>query len=341
MPITIPNFTTTAVINGNTLVSQADEQLNIMMTDIKAYVQNTYNTVSSTLENNITTSLAQMQTLYDNFDDRYLGAKTSNPTLDNDGNTLTKGCLYFNSTSGDLKAYNGVTWLTVTAVDVFTKTQVQNTLPAIGLDTILNTTPNTGQLTWNTDDFTANLGMPFGVTQQMGQVFFIPVQNTSGATLLKGRPVMAIGTTGNSGKVLINYHNGLKTHTKMIVGITTGDIAHNQAGLVTVSGKVRGINTTGTPYGETWVDGDVLYIKPNSNGLLTKVQPNDDELKMSIAFVIHAHTNGTLLVRTTPVDENHDRTWVNELLATINNRLIEVERTLDNNIYVTLGSTGG
>lgn len=325
MPITIPNFTTTAVITGNTLVSQADEQFNIMMNDIKAYVQSTYDTVTSTLESYIASSLLEMQTLYDNFDDRYLGVKPSNPTLDNDGNALQVGCLYFNSTDGDLKAYNGTIWLTVTAVDVFTKNQVLNTLPAVGLDTSLNNTPNVGQFTWNTADFTANLGMPFGVTQQIGQEFFIPVQNTSGSTILNGRPVMAVGTTGNSGKVLINYHNGLQANAKFIIGLTTSDIANNQSGLITVCGKVRNIDTTGTPYGETWLDGDVIYIKPNSNGLLTKVHPNDSELKMPIAFVIHAHSTGTLMVRTTPIDENHDRLWVTELLQVINNRLYALE----------------
>ena len=36
---------------------------------------------------------------YDAFDDRYLGAKTSAPTVDNDGNALITGALYFNSSS--------------------------------------------------------------------------------------------------------------------------------------------------------------------------------------------------------------------------------------------------
>lgn len=242
MPIIIPSFNTTGVINGNTLVSQADEQLNIMMSDMTSYLQNSVNTIVNEVE--------------------------------------------------------------ASAADVFTKTEVQNTLPAVGLDTTLNTTPNVGQFTWNTDDFTANLGMQFGVTQQVGQEFFIPVQNTSGSTILNGRPVMAVGTTGNSGKVLINYHNGLQANAKFVIGLTTGDIANNQSGLITVCGKVRNIDTTGTPYGETWLDGDVIYIKPNSTGLLTKVQPSDTQLKMPIAFVIHAHSAGTLMVRTTPVDEN-------------------------------------
>jgi hypothetical protein len=46
----------------------------------------------------------------DNFDDTYLGAKSSDPTVDNDGNALTTGDLYFNTTSNVLKVYNGSAW---------------------------------------------------------------------------------------------------------------------------------------------------------------------------------------------------------------------------------------
>ena len=46
----------------------------------------------------------------DNFDDIYLGAKASDPTLDNDGDALTAGDLYFNTTSNVLRVYNGSAW---------------------------------------------------------------------------------------------------------------------------------------------------------------------------------------------------------------------------------------
>ena len=48
---------------------------------------------------------------YDSFDDRYLGSKTSDPTLDNDGNALLAGALYFNSSSGVMRLYTGSAWV--------------------------------------------------------------------------------------------------------------------------------------------------------------------------------------------------------------------------------------
>jgi hypothetical protein len=55
-------------------------------------------------------SAAAAETSYDNFDDRYLGAKASPPTLDNDGNALMVGALYWNSVSAAMFAWTGSAW---------------------------------------------------------------------------------------------------------------------------------------------------------------------------------------------------------------------------------------
>jgi hypothetical protein len=55
-------------------------------------------------------SAAAAATTYDNFDDRYLGAKSSAPTLDNDGNALITGALYWNSVSNTMFAWTGSAW---------------------------------------------------------------------------------------------------------------------------------------------------------------------------------------------------------------------------------------
>ena len=49
---------------------------------------------------------------FDSFDDRYLGAKASDPALDNDGNALLTGALYFNTTTNEMRVYSGSAWLT-------------------------------------------------------------------------------------------------------------------------------------------------------------------------------------------------------------------------------------
>ena len=48
---------------------------------------------------------------FDSFDDRYLGQKASNPSTDNDSNALVSGTLYFNTTTDEMKVYDGSAWL--------------------------------------------------------------------------------------------------------------------------------------------------------------------------------------------------------------------------------------
>ena len=56
------------------------------------------------------TSATSAATTYDNFDDRYLGAKSTPPTLDNDGNALITGALYWNTPGATMFAWSGSVW---------------------------------------------------------------------------------------------------------------------------------------------------------------------------------------------------------------------------------------
>jgi len=73
-------------------------------------------------------SATSAATSFDNFDDIYLGAKASDPTVDNDGDPLAVGMLYTNSSSGNLKYYDGAAWQQITAdTDVKTKVSSNDT----------------------------------------------------------------------------------------------------------------------------------------------------------------------------------------------------------------------
>tara|TARA_B100001248_G_scaffold242025_1_gene209231 strand:+ start:14416 stop:16617 length:2202 start_codon:yes stop_codon:yes gene_type:complete len=60
-------------------------------------------------------SAASAAAVFDNFDDTYLGSKTSNPSTDNDGNALVSGALYFNSTANEMRVYDGANWIAATS----------------------------------------------------------------------------------------------------------------------------------------------------------------------------------------------------------------------------------
>ena len=80
---------------------------------------------------------------YDSFDDRYLGAKSSNPSVDNDGNALLTGAIYWNTTGNQLYIWTGSAW-------------DQAAFSVSGAVTSFNT--RTGAVTLNSTDVTTALG---------------------------------------------------------------------------------------------------------------------------------------------------------------------------------------
>jgi len=71
---------------------------------------------ATTKANEAAASATSAAASFDSFDDRYLGAKSSEPSTDNDGNSLVTGAIFFDSSAGveALKVWNGSAWQTVT-----------------------------------------------------------------------------------------------------------------------------------------------------------------------------------------------------------------------------------
>jgi hypothetical protein len=66
----------------------------------------TAKTASETAQTAAETAQAAAEAALDTFDDRFLGAKSSDPTLDNDGNALQDGALYYDTTNELMKVYD-------------------------------------------------------------------------------------------------------------------------------------------------------------------------------------------------------------------------------------------
>ena len=98
---------------------------------------------AATSATNALTSETNAAASYDSFDDRYLGAKSSAPTVDNDGDALLTGALYWNSTSNSLFLWDGSAW-NIAAFDTS------------GTVTSFNT--RTGVVTLSSGDVTTALG---------------------------------------------------------------------------------------------------------------------------------------------------------------------------------------
>ncbi len=103
----------TSETNAATSASTATTQAGIATTQATNAASSASS--ASTSATSAANSAAAAATALDSFDDRYLGSKSSDPTVDNDGNALLTGALYYNTTSQTMKVYDGANWITATA----------------------------------------------------------------------------------------------------------------------------------------------------------------------------------------------------------------------------------
>jgi hypothetical protein len=154
----------------------------------------------------------------------------------------------------------------------------------------------TARMAWNTADDTLNLHHSDGVTQQMGQELYGRITNNTGGTIGNG-VALGINPATNSYVPFIAIGS---LSALNIVGVTTQQILNGAQGRITVWGRVRDIDTTGTPFGQVWVAGQVLYVSPTVAGGFTNVKPTAPNLSIPIAQVITVNaTTGQIAVRPT------------------------------------------
>ena len=103
-----------AIYRGDGGAGDADNDVTVTTITKKAQEAKDSATEAANSASAAFTSAENAAISYDNFDDRYLGAKASDPTLDNDGDALITGALYFNTVSNAMQVYNGTAWTALT-----------------------------------------------------------------------------------------------------------------------------------------------------------------------------------------------------------------------------------
>ena len=116
---------TSATNAANSATAAATSASNAATSESNASTSASTATTQATNASNSATAAqnaqAAAEAALDNFDDRFLGAKATDPTLDNDGNALQDGALYFDTTNDIMKVYDltNTTWrqLTLTSAN--------------------------------------------------------------------------------------------------------------------------------------------------------------------------------------------------------------------------------
>ena len=175
--------------------------------------------------------------------------------------------------------------------------QQSNTLRANYLDLEQNAAyvNQTARLAWNDDDQTVNIGMEYGVVQQVGEETYARVQNNTGVLIPNGTVVGFTGAVPDSALSIAPYLANGATNSLNILGVMTHDLPDTgEKGYCTVWGFVRGLDTSAFSLG------DILYASPTVAGGFTKVKPTAPNNVIPIAAVLKVDaTDGIIFVRPT------------------------------------------
>lgn len=152
----------------------------------------------------------------------------------------------------------------------------------------------TRRLAWNTTDQTANLGMDYGVTHQIGQETYARVGNTTGVTIPTGTVVGFAGATSNALLVSPYLADG-SIPSLYILGVMTHDLPDSgQKGYCTTWGFVRDLDTS------AFAMGDMLYASPTVSGALTNIKPTAPDNVIPVAACVTSDASaGVIFVRPT------------------------------------------
>lgn len=156
-------------------------------------------------------------------------------------------------------------------------------------------TPAEGTLSWNSDDGTADIGMEFGVIQQVGLDTYARVENMTGSTISKGSVVGFVGVGTNNALRVAKFTADGSSNSLYMLGVVCHDLPDSgEVGYCQVWGHLRNVNTS------AFSVGDVLYASPTTAGAFTSTKPTAPNNVIPVAAVLKVGTSdGEIFIRPT------------------------------------------
>jgi len=187
-----------------------------------------------------------------------------------------------------------------------------------------------GATQWNNTDGTSETLLKGGnVVLKNGVDLVARVVNKviPNQTLTKAQ-YQVVKVSGASGqKLAVDLAQGnIDINSADTLGIVIETIATNQEGFIMTVGQLTDINTSGSLQGETWADGDVLYLSPSTAGKVTNIKPTGLTGHIVVlGYVEYAHSqHGKIYVKIMngwELDELHN-VYINPSTQANNDSLI-------------------
>lgn len=138
----------TAETNAGTHAATATTKASEAATSASA--ASTAKTAAETAQAAAESAQASTEAIFTQFGDQYLGSKASDPTLDNSGDALTEGDVYWNSTDNVLKFYSGSAWVAPEDIASTAATNASNSATAAATSATNAATSETNAQTYAT-----------------------------------------------------------------------------------------------------------------------------------------------------------------------------------------------
>ena len=146
-----------------------------------------------------------------------------------------------------------------------------------------------------TDDELSFYDSDINTKLNIGSERRIKVRNNSGSDIPDFTPVYQTGAVGN--RATIDLAKADLESTSMVIAITTSIIGNNTNSSATSGGTINGVDTDGSPYGESWNDADEIFLSATTEGWFTKVAPTGNNMSISVGHVLTAANNGSFEVK--------------------------------------------
>lgn len=196
------------------------------------------------------------------------------------------------------------------------------------LDTTATNTNAVGKVVWNDTLGTGEIGLKGGnINAKLAQDLYARVVNKTTQNLLKANYQAVKVQSAQGQRLAVNFAQANNDNNSAdTIGIVAENINNNQEGFVITVGLIQNINTTGNLQGETWSDGDVIYLSPTTAGSLTNVKPNGSTGHIVVVgYIEYAHqNNGKIYVKIMngwELDELHN-VYINQGTLANNDALI-------------------
>ena len=200
----------------------------------------------------------------DNLDDKYLGAKTSDPSFDNDGNSLVDGALYFNTTDDILKVYNLASnlWLATKPTD--SELTNINTLGSIASDitTVAGISSDVTSVSGISSDVSSVATIAPGVTSVAN--IDTEVSTVSGIAT----EIQNVSAVDSHVQTVSQNISDVNTVAGISSNVTT--VSDNSANVTTVANNTTDITTV------AGISSDVSTVANNTSNINTVANNNTD-----------------------------------------------------------------